>query len=145
MSFSDKLSIFALVVSTVSFFISYRHSRATFIADIKPILVVAYDYGWTLRNIGRGPAMNIIIATKDQEGKWVHPHRLPALASEAGLRLPFLSSSFPLAGIGVSYNDFKNRPYTSIYEKDHLTQILDGNSFPAWKEEEIQAGEFSDA
>lgn len=80
MSFSDKLSIIALVVSTVSFLISYWHSRTTFIAEIKPIVVVVYD-----------------------------------------------------------------RPYTSVYEKDHLTQILDRNPFPAWKEDEIEAGEFNDA
>lgn len=143
MSFSDKLSIFALVVSTVSFLISYWHSRATFIPDIKPILVIAYDYGWTLRNIGRGPAMNIIIAVKNHDGKWIDPRRVPALASEAGLRLPFLGGTFPLAAIGVSYTDFKNREYTSLYEKDHLTRILDGNPFPAWKEDDVTAGEFN--
>lgn len=145
MSFSDKLAIFALVVSTVSFIISYWHSRATFIAEIRPIVVIVYEMGWIVRNIGRGPAMNIVVATKDLNGKWADPRRLPPLASEAGLRLPSLGHTFPFSGVGVSYTDFKNRPYTSLYEKDHLTQILDGNSFPAWKEDEIQAGEFSDA
>lgn len=78
---SAILSFVALIVSVFAFNLS---RRATVLGR-KPVLVFEYDgnRGWILRNVGSGPALNIIVAQKQPSGAWFNPVRVPPLAKDA--------------------------------------------------------------
>jgi hypothetical protein len=69
---SAALSSTALLVSVVTFALNYLHSRKSAVRARKPVLVFEYDgdVGWVLRNVGAGPALNIVVAQKRVAGEW---------------------------------------------------------------------------
>jgi hypothetical protein len=65
---SDVFSIVALVLSAVTFLIAQRSAVAADRRSRIPVLVFIYhSHGhWLLRNVGNGPALNIVMAIKEK-------------------------------------------------------------------------------
>ena len=132
MAVSDLMAALALFVSVASFFFAWR-------ADVisrRPVLVILYDgdRGWVLRNVGNGPALNIIVAQKKPKGEWFNPVRVPALAREQEFVMTWLGH-VNTTGLGATYEDFKGRVYSSTCGND-LSRTYSGNMLEEWPEAE---------
>lgn len=46
-------------------------------------MFVYSEDGWGLRNVGNGPALNVVVARKPPGGEWFQPVRVPPLAKDA--------------------------------------------------------------
>jgi hypothetical protein len=124
------LSILALSVS----FLSYR---LTAVRNVKPALIASYsgDSGWHRRNIGSGPALNVVVVQRRESGDWFDPVRVPPLAAGDQLHL-FWMEHTNVRWIGAAYTDIDGRPYSSECADD-LTRIRAGHAFPVWSEGQI--------
>ena len=134
---SATLSSTALLVSLVTFALSYRHSRRSAVLTRKPVLVFEYDgdVGWVLRNVGAGPALNIIVAQKRVGGEWFNPVRVPPLSKDGKFLLAWLNH-VNTTGLGATYVDTEQLQYTSTCGND-LSQACSGTLFGPWPEEQI--------
>ncbi len=88
------LSILATIfaaISGVSAAISARLMYVTYCKNremnIKPVVVFTKDKptaddreGWYLNNVGNGPAMNPLLASRSQDGEWTEYRQCPTLA-----------------------------------------------------------------
>jgi hypothetical protein len=126
----------AIAVSIVTFALSFWFSWRSAIAAQRPVLVFVYsENGWMLRNVGGGPALNIVVAQKRVGGEWFNPVRIPPLAREAELALTWLGH-VSSTGLGATYEDYESRPYTSTCGND-LTRSSSGAQFGGWRDDEI--------
>jgi hypothetical protein len=145
---SLALPLIAILVSITSFAVNYWHTRQTDITSRKPVLVFEYreDQGWVLRNVGMGPAMNILVAiapggpmrtcTEEKASGWVRPVRVPPLPSDGVFGLHW-AAHIAKSSLGATYTDYDGRPYTSTCRND-LTQTCKGRQMPEWAEVDIQ-------
>lgn len=76
------LSVLPLILSGLALVVSFMSFQLTAVRSVKPVLTIAYqsDAGWSLTNVGNGPALNVIVARRETEGKWFDPVRVPPLA-----------------------------------------------------------------
>ena len=127
----------ALAVSIISFVLNYRHNRRASILARKPVLVFEYDgsVGWIVRNVGHGPAMNIVVAQKEPGADWFNPVRIPALSKD-GKFVPVWLGHVNTTGLGATYTDVEGSPYTATCGND-LSRIDEGTEFGPWSEDEI--------
>jgi hypothetical protein len=134
---SATLSSTALLVSVVTFALNYRHTRRSTVLARKPVLVFEYDgdQGWVLRNVGAGPALNVIVAQKRVGGEWFNPVRVPPLSKDGKFVLGWLNH-VNTTGLGASYADTEQLPYTSTCGND-LSQVFSGTLFGPWPEGKI--------
>lgn len=134
MSTELGIAIAALLFSLISFVLSFWQSVETFRAQIRPVVVIEYDTrkGWVLRNIGNGPALNILVAHRKQGG-WRNPVRAPALPVLKQFRLFWLEAP---DAIGVAYEDFRGRRYgTSV--TGPVSRLPNRQLLPSWPDAEI--------
>ncbi|HZC99842.1 MAG TPA: hypothetical protein VFA46_06520 [Actinomycetes bacterium] len=142
------LAVAALVISLITFVLSYRATTAAERRSRLPVLVFVYDgnRGWLLRNVGNGPALNIIVAQKhtrgSQAGDWYNPVRVPPIAREAEFPLSWLDPASDF-GLGAVYQDFLSadvkgggRVFTVTCGND-LNAVTPGRLLPSWAEREI--------
>jgi hypothetical protein len=134
--FAIVLSSAALIVSITTFALNYRHTRRSAVLGRKPVLVFEYDgeRGWFLRNVGSGPALNIVVAQK-HAGEWFNPVRISPLARDGEFLLIWLGH-VNTTGLGATYSDTENAPYTSTCRND-LSRTVEGHSFGPWTEQMI--------
>lgn len=128
---ATTVSIAAILLSAVTFGLSYRASRAADRRARIPVLVFVYDdgtRGWLLRNVGNGPALNIEVAQKvvrgEQAGSWINPVRVPPIGRDKEVLLSWLGDT-NVYGLGAVYEDFLSadegaagRTYTVTYSND---------------------------
>lgn len=130
------LSGIAIAVSILTFVLSFWFSWRSAILAQRPVLVFVYNgNGWTLRNVGGGPALNIVVAQKRVGAEWFNPVRIPPLGREAEFVLTWLGH-VSTTGLGATYEDYENRPYTSTCGND-LTRAFSGAQFGGWSEHEM--------
>jgi hypothetical protein len=142
------VSIVAILLSGVTFGLSYRASKAAERRARIPVLVFVYDsaQGWLLRNVGNGPALNIEVAQKvvrgEEAGCWVKPVRVPPVGRDKEILLSWLGH-YNLDGLGAVYEDFLSadqgagaRAYTVTCGNDR-NAIKPGRHLPEWSESEI--------
>jgi hypothetical protein len=124
------LSVLAVVISVISFDFSFWQRRQADITGVQPALVFVFDnkVGWRLENIGNGPALNVIVAKKRPYGEWFEPVRVPPLAKDADLQLHWIPINDE-NGLGATYNDIRNRAYTTTTGADY-SRIIDGHELP---------------
>lgn len=134
---SAALSSTALLVSVVTFVLNYLHTRKSAIRARKLVLVFEYDgdMGWLLRNVGAGPALNIVVAQKHVAGEWFNPVRVPPLSKDGKFVLKWLNH-VNTTGLGAIYTDTERLPYTSTCGND-LSQVRSGTQFGPWLEHQI--------
>src|SRR5215467_4188933 len=131
------LSITALIVSVISFSMSYLQSRRSAITGVMPVLAFVYDKEgqWFLQNLGNGPALNIIVAEKARnDSQWSNPVRIPPLPREG--RFP-LHVNVNARWLGASYMDIEGHEYSATCADDD-SRVRPGRIFPNWKTDEIR-------
>ena len=131
------LSAAAFALSVVAVTSSFYFSRVGLRTTVLPTLVFVYDedQGWSLRNVGNGPALNVIVSHQSHEApQWIEPTRLYPLGDGEELQISWVGHNPDK--LAVSYSDAHNREYTSVTDED-LTKILAGRALPVWKESEI--------
>jgi hypothetical protein len=138
------LSIVALMVSVLSWVFSYRAGQLAEKRSRMPVLVFEYDgsRGWVLRNVGNGPALNVVVAQKRPHGEWFAPVRVPSLPRDGEFALTWLGHVND-TGLGATYSDFVGaeagqgrHEYTAMCGND-LSRVLVGRQLPRWGEGEI--------
>lgn len=134
---SATLSSTTLLVSVVAFALNYRHTRRSAVLARKPVLVFEYDgdQGWVLRSVGAGPALKVIVAQKRVGGEWFNPVRVPPLSNDGKFVLEWLNH-VNTTGLGASYSDTEQLPYTSTCGND-LSQVFSGALFGPWPEGQL--------
>jgi hypothetical protein len=130
-------SALPIVVSCLALAVSYLGYRLNAIRNVKPALIISFssDSGWKLRNVGNGPALNILVAQRREAGAWFGPVRVPALAAGDQVALFWLRFT-NVRWLGATYTDIDGRQYSSR-TSDDLTVIADGDIFPDWTDRQI--------
>ena len=139
------LAIGALIVSIASITISYFAARSTELRSRMPVLVFIYSRhsGWMLRNVGNGPALNVIVARKRVKGDWFDPRRISPLGRDHQLVLEWIGHDNEY-GLGATYSDFlegedqRRGRYTVTCGND-LNRVRRGSHLPTWNESDIEA------
>jgi hypothetical protein len=138
------LSAAAVMISVVSFAISYLASRSAERRSRMPILVFVYDESnefWILRNVGNGPALNVLVAEGKADGAWFKPMRVPPLGRHGEVVMTWFQPPSPHR-FGAFYTDFlgdeagRHGRYTVICEHD-LNRVRPGRHLPEWPEGDI--------
>lgn len=131
------LAVLAIAVSVMTFGISFWFTWRSVIAAKRPVLVFVYEggVGWVLRNIGSGPALNVVVAQKRVGGEWFNPVRVPPLAKDREF-IPRWLGHVNTTGLGATYTDFEGRPYTSTCGND-LSRTFRRARFGPWPDEKI--------
>jgi hypothetical protein len=116
---------FSLLVSLGAFVISLK----AFVNSKRPVLVFErIEDVWIVKNLGNGPALNVVLAEADFEGRWLKPVKLPSLSKDGSLRLENLKVA---ARLGATYTDFDQRLYSSDCTY-YITKIRRGKKPPSW-------------
>lgn len=137
MSASVLIAGLALAVSLMSFALNLWVGHRAAVRSRKPVLVFVDepDRGWTLRNIGNGPALNVIVAQR-KDGQWFNPVRVRPMAKEQAETLEWLGRVND-TGLGVVYVDSEGLYYTSTVGAEIL-RTYEGARLPGWTEGEIR-------
>jgi len=128
----------AVLVSIVSLWVALWTFVRSRVTSLQPVLVFTFDSrtGWLLRNIGNGPALDIIGAERPKDAGWSMPMRIPPLSPSAQVEVsPLGHHNVP--ELACSYRDIDGRCYTSVCEHD-LTVVQKGRALPIWPEEQIE-------
>lgn len=131
------LSALAIIISVCTFAVSFWFNWRSSVAAKRPVLVFVYEgqTGWVIKNIGGGPALNIVVAQKKVGGSWFNPVRMPPLAKDKEF-IPRWLHHVNTTGLGATYSDFEKRPYTSTCGND-LSVTSSGTKFGPWPEDKI--------
>jgi hypothetical protein len=132
------LSALPITFSGLALVLSLLGFQMTAVRNVKPVLILSYqdDSGWHLRNVGNGPALNVIVAERQDRSAWSVPVRVQPLAIGGDIGLRWLAHT-NVKWLGASYADIDGRQYSSVTGED-LTTIHKGNDFPRWNERNIQ-------
>ena len=139
MDWKQYVSVAALVVSIISFSLTYGLSMKSAVTSVRPVLIFEYTQqdGWSVRNVGNGPALNVLVAMKDENSDWKVPVRVPPLQKDGRFSLHWVGH-LNVRTLGVTYMDIAERMYSSICTDD-LSTTYDGNKLKPWVESEIAA------
>ena len=134
---STIVGIAALMSSAISFALGYHLNLRNSIASVRPVLVFEYsrESGWVLRNVGRGPALNVVIHHRPKGGEWFKPVRVPPIGAQESFVGSWLGHVNTLA-LGASYADVDGRMYSSVTASD-LTTTYTRYVFPKWRNDQI--------
>jgi len=82
--------------------------------------------GWFLKNIGAGPALDVVVAEADNDKKWVFPTLYYPVATGSPCTLLGLQKAEYLA---VKYTDVNGRWYSTTcgFNKNKFTNHLEGD------------------
>ena len=131
------LALIAVMVSLATFALNYRHERRSALLARKPVVVFVYagKVGWTARNVGNGPALNVVIALRERSREWSKPVRVPPLARDGKIVLDWLGH-VNTASLAATYTDTENTPYTTTCSDD-LNRPFEGMLVGPWPEDKV--------
>ena len=138
--FKDLLSVtiasLSLIVSITAAVLTFTLARLNARNSVRPVIVFEYDnsVGWRAKNIGAGPALNLLIA-QAKKNQWFNPVRTPALPKDGSIELSWCRHDND-HGLGALYEDVNGRPYTTMCKRD-LSRTVEGHSFGNWTEDAI--------
>ena len=137
LAWQRALSGLPLLLSTLALLVSFLGYRLTAVRSVKPALIVSYsnESGWHLKNIGNGPALNVLVAQREESSGWFCPVRVPPLGQGDQLHLSWMGHT-NVRWIGATYTDIDGRSYSSE-SSDDLTRISEDSVFPQWSEKQI--------
>jgi hypothetical protein len=139
------ISAIAILVSVVSFLLSYQASqRAERRARMPVLCLFPGDVGWQIRNVGNGPAINIIIAQGrgSKQGNrlinlgkgvassetWLNPIHLRPMSAGDIQSVPW---KYQTSGIGISYTDSLSFAYT-MKMSEVGSRVMEHVQIPEW-------------
>jgi hypothetical protein len=133
MTVSVAISAVALAISVIVFYDNRKRQEDAARLGRRPMLIFVWEADaqqWVLRNIGLGPALDVVAAQKVR-GEWTSALRLPELAVGGSAVIPHpwvLWASNP--GLGVRYRSVTDEPY-STRTGDDWSQPREGwSEFP---------------
>jgi len=102
--------------------------------------VLAFEYdtrdGWTLKNIGTEPALDIVVAERSRKAtEWTSPVRVPPLGPHEKF-VPSWQGHANVDILGATYKSSSGRVFSAICEND-LTKIEAGNKIGEWPDDQI--------
>jgi hypothetical protein len=139
MSDSHIVSTLALILSVISFALSYWQSRRGAVTNVMPVLVFVYEQNgqsgqWVLQNVGNGPALNIVVADKaSEESAWSNPVRLPPLPREGRFPLRVTRPKW----LAASYDDIHGHQYSATCVNND-SRVRAGRVLPNWAAGEVR-------
>jgi hypothetical protein len=122
---STAVAGIALVVSLIVFVDNrVRQLRAARLAR-QPALVFSWDKPsttWVLRNIGNGPALDVVIAQRI-DGLWTHPLRMPEMPVDGTETVPrrWAEAWSTNPGLGSRYRSIAGESYATTTGEDVST------------------------
>ena len=136
----------ALVVSIIVFMETRARERRNTRLARRPVLVFAWDAGrqvWELRNIGNGPALDVVIL-QHVGNQWSHPLRMPELSVNGTAVVPrrWYECWDKDPGLGACYRSSVDEPYSTVTGNDwshlkdgwqELSVARKANVEPHWK------------
>jgi hypothetical protein len=139
---TDLVPALALLVSLCALVFTIYKGRYDQRVSVKPVLVFVYDRadGWTVQNIGSGPALNVIVATHEAVADeksfhcWMNPTRIAPLKKDGGFNLHWIGHD-NVRALGATCEDIWDRPYSTTCAKD-LNRVKPGR-IRRWAEGEI--------
>lgn len=128
----------AILVSIATFVVTLWTGRRAEVRARRPVLVFVDEPSrdcWVLRNVGNGPALNVLIAQR-KDGSWFNPVKLPPLGRDAAFDLTWLGRVND-TGLGATYVDFEGHPFTSTVGEE-VVRTVEGARLPAWTDDEVE-------
>ena len=161
---SKILDVLPLIISLFSLIVAFY----SLMANSEPVIAYLWHNGsdngnkyYYIKNVGKGPAMNIIVSyikNNDKDGKvneWKNPVRCYSLAPNEIIPIDwgiksggelvqdtytqpaeFISGVDKIGTVYSSSNFLIKRTYTSTCEHD-TTEIKNGNQIRQWKDDEV--------
>src|SRR3984957_5944794 len=139
MSLELGVAVIAVIVSMVSFEVNLRTAKAAERHGRMPVLIPqplreAEVSKIRIRNIGNGPALNIVIATGTGELATQDIRHIRLSRRKHGSMWSGYAHLQPIAagsgkGVGLSYTDALGKPYT-LLTSAYGTKIVDGAAMP---------------
>jgi hypothetical protein len=119
----------ALVVSVIVFVDNRLRAIETARLARRPALVFSWDATgsrWTLRNIGNGPALDVVILQR-VDAQWVHPLRMPEMATGGETPVPraWTEKWHKNPGLGARYRSMTGEQYRTR-TGDDWSQMAEG-------------------
>jgi hypothetical protein len=133
------VSVVSVAIAFASFAVNFTLNQRAAVRARKPVLVFVDDPDetcWVLRNVGNGPALNVVVAQRQTELGWFNPVRVPPLGKDSRFRLHWLGR-WSIGGLGASYSDFEDRRYTSTLGNE-ISCTYDGDRLPRWNDDELK-------
>jgi hypothetical protein len=126
------LSLLALAVSAGTFALGYLQNERSEELQRRPILVFQYDggTGWSVKNVGNGPAVNVVIVSSMHGATWSGPIRTPPIASGGEIQLRWLEDP-NLDKLGAVYSGVTGASYNTVCDDD-LNVFDKQNALPNW-------------
>jgi hypothetical protein len=114
------IALLALLVGAVSYFLNRRNT----VTGKQPVIVFEFDQqaGWKIRNIGKGPAMNVVVDVRGKATDWSHPVAVPSVREGAEFTLWWIGT-LNVWMLGATYSDFEGRLYTTISQHDAVKLV----------------------
>jgi hypothetical protein len=138
MSIAVFISTVSVAVALLSFAANFMISQRAAVRARKPVLVFVDDpeHGcWVLRNVGNGPALNVLVAQR-AAGQWFNPVLVPPFGKDSAIPLTWLGR-INITGLGASYSDFEDRRYSSTLGGDR-SRTYEGDQLPQWTDDEVK-------
>ena len=132
------ISLVALTLSIIATISSIYFSNIGMKTNVLPTLVFVYDSdkGWSVKNMGNGPALNVIVTHQDHgEKKWKEPTRLYPISENDVVNIAWVGQNPDK--LMATYTDVHNRLYSSLTDED-LTTISDDDVSQPWKDTDIR-------
>jgi hypothetical protein len=129
------ISLASLALAFTSFVVNFALTRRAAVRARKPVLIFIDDPDeecWVLRNLGNGPALNVLVALRGS-GLWFSPVRLPPISKDGVYALRWLGR-INTVGLGSSYTDFEGYRYTSTLGGE-ISRAYEGDRLPKWDDE----------
>jgi hypothetical protein len=141
----------ALLFAVISFLISFYSASVAGRRARMPALIFTYDltyHQWVLRNVGNGPALDIVVAQRDKKrSKWYMPVRIPPMGKDDQFVVWWLEESRDF-GLGARYHDMvvgDSRALRHVYVTrtgDDVSRIYAGRrsrrvDMPIWPDSEV--------
>jgi hypothetical protein len=143
------LSAAAFVLSIVTLGFSFRAWQLGDRRARIPVLVfvLVRDQGWVLRNIGNGPALNVVVAWRDSHdatAPWLDPTRVQPIPRDGEIALGWFVKGMNIEVLGATYQDFlgadtarSGRTYTATCAYA-LSRVRPGRHLPDWSLDEAE-------
>jgi hypothetical protein len=133
------IAVIALITSLLASAVAILQTRRISRISRMPILVITYDGSverWVVRNVGNGPALNIVVAqqAEDESLAWYNPVLIPAVGSGEAFTLDWLGTAGDFS-LGARYCDFLDRDHQSnhfTYTHDDRCTVYAAHRQPSW-------------
>jgi hypothetical protein len=131
------ISAVSVVIALSSLVLNVWLNQRAAVRARKPVLVFVdepHEHCWVLRNVGNGPALNVLVA-QQADGRWFNPVLVPPCGRDSVYPLRWLGR-VNNTGLGATYSDFEGYVYTSTLSSER-SRTYEENQLPQWADQEV--------